>query len=360
MGIILWQCHKHYWQRWSHCSPPPPTPSLWAAPANLWVTVATKSKSIAYFRARAWNYIIFHLTFAFCLLFPFPHSQFFAFCFSIFLLITTPRAAVGNQGVSNGNNGSGSCAWAASHWLGVQISALIWFLIIILCPVSSRNTRRAQQRKAAKSRKRISRVTRLKVCSKIFSFIAACQVCCVRVHGAMRVCLCVCVRRCVLLFHLCNLLPRFVSFRFVWFGFVLVFVFMLLFFRLPSLRHSSIIHIDFFCFSPLPTPLSSALLMFLVFRCPKMFLLIFLYIFCVLCYLLFVGFACDSHVNNWQNSTGKCTKKSRAFVEVMVRNGAYQWLKEVKTGWPFRSNLSFILLRSLWEFSRVASTTVEL
>lgn len=198
---------------------PPPTPSLWAAPANLWVTVATKSKSIAYFRARAWNYIIFHLTFAFCLLFPFPHSQFFAFCFSIFLLITTPRAAVGNQGVSNGNNGSGSCAWAASHWLGVQISALIWFLIIILCSVSSRNTRRAQQRKAAKSRKRISRVTRLKVCSKIFSFIAACQVCCVRVHGAMRVCLCVCVRRCVLLFHLCNLLPRFVSFRLVWFRF---------------------------------------------------------------------------------------------------------------------------------------------
>lgn len=172
---------------------------------------------------------------------------------------------------------------------------------------------------------------------------------------------CVCAPLCIIISLVQSFATfRFVSFRLVWFGFVLVFVFMLLFFRLPSLRHSSIIHIDFFCFSPLPTPLSSALLMFLVFRCPKMFLLIFLYIFCVLCYLLFVGFACDSHVNNWQNSTGKCTKKSRAFVEVMVRNGAYQWLKEVKTGWPFRSNLSFILLRSLWEFSRVAFTTVEL
>lgn len=69
----------------------------------------------------------------------------------------------------------------------------------------------------------------------------------------MRVCVCMCVVcRCVLLFHLCNLLPRFVSFRFVWFRFG--FCFYAFIFRLPSLRHSSIIHIDFFCFSPLPTP----------------------------------------------------------------------------------------------------------
>lgn len=229
-----------------------------------------------------------------------PISPFAIFCF---LFFNFPF----NHNAKGGCGQPGSFEREQREWqLCLGCLALTWgsdfsaYLVsdyyFMLCEFE--NTRRAQQRKAAKSRKRISRVTRLKVCSKIFSFIAACQVCCVRVHGAMRVCLCVCVRRCVLLFHLCNLLPRFVSFRFVWFGFVLVFVFMLLFFRLPSLRHSSIIHIDFFCFSPLPTPLSSALLMFLVFRCPKMFLLIFLYIFCVLCYLLFVGFACDSHVNN--------------------------------------------------------------
>lgn len=98
------------------------------------------------------------------------------------------------------------------------------------------------------------------------------------------VCVCVCVCAVVYYYFTCAIFCH-VSFRFVWFGFVLVFVFMLLFFRLPSLRHSSIIHIDFFCFSPLPTPLSSALLMFLVFRCPKMFLLIFFVYF--LCTLLF-------------------------------------------------------------------------
>lgn len=68
---------------------------------------------------------------------------------------------------------------------------------------------------------------------------------------------CVCVCAVVYYYFTCAIFCH-VSFRFVWFGFVLVFVFMLLFFRLPSLRHSSIIHIDFFCFSPLPTPLSSA------------------------------------------------------------------------------------------------------
>lgn len=66
---------------------------------------------------------------------------------------------------------------------------------------------------------------------------------------------CVCVYVCgVPLCIIISLVQSFATFRFVWFGFVLVFVFMLLFFRLPSLRHSSIIHIDFFCFSPLPTP----------------------------------------------------------------------------------------------------------
>lgn len=131
---------------------------------------------------------------------------------------------------------------------------------------------------------------------------------------------CVCVYVCgVPLCIIISLVQSFATFRFVWFGFVLVFVFVLLFFRLPSLRHSSIIHIDFFCFSPLHQLCSAH------FPCFSLF-----FAFFVLCCLLFGRFACDSHVNNWQNSTGRCTKKSQAFVEVMVRNGAYQWLKEVE------------------------------
>lgn len=258
----------------------PLLPSFWAAPTNLCVTVVTKSKSIAYFRAREWNYIIFHLTFAFCLLFPFSHSQFFAFCFSIFLLITTPRAAVGNQGVSNGNR-SGSCAWAASNWLGVQISALIWFLIIILCSVSSRTLAEPKREKERRAGREFHASRASKYAARYFLLL-------LRAKFVVYVCMARCVYVCAVVYYYftCAIFCH-VSFRFVWFGFVLVFVVMLLFFRLPSLRHSSIIHIDFFCFSPLPTPLSSALLIFLVSRCPKMFLLIFciFFVYFVICSL---------------------------------------------------------------------------
>lgn len=89
---------------------------------------------------------------------------------------------------------------------------------------------------------------------------------------------CVCVYVCgVPLCIIISLVQSFATFRFVWFGFVLVFVFMLLFFRLPSLRHSSIIHIDFFCFSPLPTPPALLCSFSLFFAVRKCSLLIFLY-----------------------------------------------------------------------------------
>lgn len=108
-----------------------------------------------------------------------------------------------------------------------------------------------------------------------------------RAKFVVYVCMARCVYVCAVVYYFTCAIFCHVSFRFVWFGFVLVFVVMLLFFRLPSLRHSSIIHIDFFCFSPLPTPLSSALLIFLVSRCPKMFLLIFciFFVYFVICSL---------------------------------------------------------------------------
>lgn len=159
---------------------------------------------------------------------------------------------MGNQGVSHGNR-SASCAWSASNWLGVQISALIWFLIIILCSVSSRTLAEPRRERESRAGREFHASRALKYAARYFLLL-------LRAKFAVYVCMarCVCVWVCVwcaavYYYFTCAIFCH-VPFRFVWFGFVLVFVFMLLFFRLPSLRHSSIIHIDFFCFSPLPTP----------------------------------------------------------------------------------------------------------
>lgn len=259
---------------------------------------------------------------------------------------------MGNQGVSHGNR-SGSCAWSASNWLGVQISALIWFLIIILCSVSSRTLAEPRRERESRAGREFHASRASKYAARYFLLLLRAKFA-VYVCMARCVCVCVCVWCAAVYYYFTCAIFCHVPFRLVWFRFgfcFYAFIFSTAF-TAPFINNSN----WFLLFLATPDSTSSALLIFLVFRCPKVF---FAYFF-VLCCLLFGRFACDSHVNNWQNSTGKCTKKSQAFVEVMVRNGAYQWLKEVEhklccpwTRWPFRGNLSFILLRSLWDFSRV-------
>jgi len=103
------------------------------------------------------------------------------------------------------------------------------------------------------------------------------------------VCLCVCVclcRLCIILFGFCNLLPRFVRFHSVF----------ILLYGMP-LRHSSIIHIDFFFYIfaahfPPPAGVAAAVNLSNIIR-----------VVCALAASLLFHF--NSHVSNGQNTKGK-------------------------------------------------------
>lgn len=181
----------------------------------------------------------------------------------------------------------------------------------MLCEFET-HTRRAQQRREdgrVELEENFTRHAPQSMQQDIFFYCCVPSFCCVRVHGAMRVCVW-CVPLCIIISLVQSFATfRFVRFRLVWFRFG--FCFYAFIFRLPSLRHSSIIHIDFFCFSPLPTPFSSALLIFLVFRCPKMFFAYFF--FCTLLFALWplrLRFTCkqltEFHWEMYKEKSGIC------------------------------------------------------